>query len=209
MRQREMLIEVAAKHAQHMQKALTQMNIKVHNVISDITGKTGLAIIGGERNRQALAQLRHPRIRADTSTIARSLEGHSRDEHLFELEQARDLYRVYKGKVAECDERIEALLGELGDSDDPRPPLEKPRGAPRKAKNTPAFDARSYPISPGTCGACSTPAFDARSYFYQVTGVDLTRIDGVDASTALKVIREIGWDMSRWENVKHSPRGWA
>ena len=187
MRQREMLIEVAARHVQHLQKALTQMNIKVHNVISDITGKTGLAIIdailGGERDPLALARLRDPRIRADTSTIARSLEGHWRDEHLFELEQARELYGVYQDKIAECDERIEALLGGLGDSGDPRPPLEKPRRRPKKSKNAPAFDARSH--------------------LYQVTGVDLTRIDGVDASTALKVISEIGWDMSRWETVKH------
>ena len=186
-RQREMLIEAAAKHVQHMQKALTQMNVKVHNVISDITGKTGLAIIdailGGERDPHALARHRDSRVKADASTIARSLEGHWRDEHLFELEQARDLYRVYQAKVAECDERIEALLGGLGDSGDPRPPLEKPRRRPKKSKNAPAFDARSH--------------------LYQLTGVDLTRIDGVNDHTALKVISEIGWDMSRWETVKH------
>ena len=186
MRQRAMLVEGAARHVQHMQKALTQMNVKLQHVISDITGTTGLAIVdaivGGERDPLKLAQLRDPRIRADTSTIARSLEGHWREEHIFELAQARELYRVYQGKIAECDRKLEALLEEWDDSGDPRPPLDKP-GRSKRAKNAPAFDVRSH--------------------LYRMTGVDLTRIDGVDAHTALKVISEVGVDMSRWETPKH------
>jgi len=186
LRQRERLVEYAAAHIQHMQKALTQMNVKLQHVISDITGTTGLAIIdaivGGERDPLELARLRHPRIQAEASTIARSLQGHWREEHVFELAQALELYRVYQGKIAECDRKLEALLEEFGDSGDPRPPLEKPRRS-KRAKNAPAFDVQSH--------------------LYRMTGVDLTRIDGVDAHTALKVISEIGVDMSRWPTPKH------
>ncbi len=112
LRQRAMLVEHAATHVQHMQKALTQMNVKLHHVIRDITGKTGMAIIEaivqGERNPRRLARLRDPRTKSDEATIARSLQGHWRQEHLFELTQALELYRTYQAKIAECDREIEA-----------------------------------------------------------------------------------------------------
>ena len=99
LRQRAMLVEYASHHIQHMQNALTQMNVKLQHVISDITGKTGMdimeAIVGGERDPQKLARLRDRRIKADEATIARSLRGHWRDEHIFELTQALELYRLY------------------------------------------------------------------------------------------------------------------
>ena len=99
LRQRAMLVEYASQHIQHMQKALTQMNVKLQHVIRDITGKTGMAIVeaivNGERDPRKLARLRDPRIKADTATIARSLRGHWREEHIFELTQALELYRVY------------------------------------------------------------------------------------------------------------------
>ena len=111
LRQRAMLVEYAAQHVQHMQKALTQMNVKLHQVISDITGKTGMtiveAIVAGERDPRKLAQLHDPRTKADEAAIARSLEGHWREEHIFELTQALELYRVYQSKIAECDRRVE------------------------------------------------------------------------------------------------------
>ena len=97
LRQRAMLVEYASQHIQHMQKALTQMNVKLQHVIRDITGKTGMAIIeaiaGGQRDPRKLARLRDPRIKADAATIARSLRGHWREEHIFELTQALELYR--------------------------------------------------------------------------------------------------------------------
>ena len=100
LRQRVMLVQYASHHIQHMQKALTQMNVKLHHVISDITGKTGMdiieAIVGGQRDPRRLAQLRDPRIKADEATIAKSLQGHWREEHIFELTQALELYRVYR-----------------------------------------------------------------------------------------------------------------
>ena len=178
-----MLVEYASHHVQHMQKALTQMNVKLQHVIRDITGKTGMdimeAIAGGERDPRKLARLRDPRTKADEATIAKSLQGHWREEHIFELTQA--LYRFYQDKIAECDREIEAQMERFEDSSDGEPPA--PNGKKRNQKNTPRFDVQGQ--------------------LYRMTGVDLTRIDGVDAYTALKVISEIGADMTKWPSAKH------
>ena len=186
LRQRAMLVEYAAHHIQHMHKALTQMNVKLQHVIRDITGKTGMAIIeaivNGEQDPLKLARLRDPRIRADEATIAQSLQEHWREEHIFELTQALELYRVYQGKIAECDLEIEAQLERLEDRGDGEPPVWK---------------------SNRTKSQKNAPDFDARSHLYRMTGVDLTRIDGVDAHTALKVVSEIGLDMTRWPTAGH------
>ena len=185
LRQRAMLVEYASQHIQHMQKALTQMNVKLQHVISNITGKTGMdiiaAIVDGERNPRKLARLRDPRIKADEATIARSLRGHWREEHLFELTQALELYRFYQDKITECDREIEAQLEQFEDRSDGEPPA--PNGKKRNQKNAPRFDVQGQ--------------------LYRMTGVDLTRIDGVDAYTALKVISEIGTDMTKWPSAKH------
>jgi len=112
LRQRAMLLEYASHHVQHMQKALTQMNVKLYHVISDITGNTGTeiieAIVGGQRDPRQVARLQDRRIRADEKTIAKSLQGHWKEEHIFELAQALELYRLYQDKIAECDREIEA-----------------------------------------------------------------------------------------------------
>ena len=185
LRQRAMLVEYASHHVQHMQKALTQMNVKLQHVISDITGKTGMeiieAIVGGQRDPVKLAQLRDPRIKADEATIAKSLRGHWREEHIFELTQALELYRFYHAKIAECDREIEAQLERFEDRSDGEPPA--PNGKKRNQKNAPRFDVWTH--------------------LNRMTGVDLTRIDGVDAYTALKVISEIGTDMTKWPSAKH------
>ena len=186
LRQRAMLVEYASHHIQHMQKALTQMNVKLQHVISDVTGKTGTqiieAIVKGERDPGKLAQLRDHRARADEETIAKSLQGHWREEHIFELTQALELYRVYQGKIAECDREIEAQLERFDDRGVGQPPAAK---SGRK----------------GSQG--NAPRFDIRTQLYRMTGVDLTRIDGVDGYTALKVVSEIGTDMSKWPSAKH------
>ena len=185
LRQRAMLVEYASHHIQHMQKALTQMNVKLQHVISNITDQTGMAIIeaivSGERDPRQLAKLRDHRIRADEATIAKSLRGHWREEHIFELTQALELYRVYQAKIAECDREIEAQLERFEDRSDGEPPA--PNGKTPHQGNAPRFDVRTH--------------------LYQMTGVDLTRIDGVDAYTALKVISEIGTDMTKWESAGH------
>ena len=160
-------------------------------MISDITGKTGKtgktgmeiikAIVQGERNPRRLAQLRDRRTKADERTIAKSLQGHWRKEHLFELTQALELYRTYQAKIAECDREIEAQLEQFEDRSDGEPPA--PNGKKRNQK--------------------SAPRFDVQGQLYRMTGVDLTRIDGVDGLTALKVISEVGTDMTRWPSAKH------
>ena len=185
LRQRAMLVEYASHHIQHMQKALTQMNVKLQHVISNIMGKTGMkiieAIVRGERNPRKLAGLRDPRTRADEAAIARSLQGHWREEHIFELTQALELYRTYQDKIAQCDREIEAQLERFEDRSDGEPPA--PNGKKRNQKNAPRFDVQGQ--------------------LYRMTGVDLTRIDGVDAHTALKVVSEVGTDMTKWPTAKH------
>ena len=185
LRQRAMLVEYASHHIQHMHKALTQMNVKLQHVIRDITGKTGMdiieAIVGGERDPRKLARLRDPRIKADEATIARSLQGHWREEHIFELTQALELYRVYRSKIAECDREIEAQLERFEDRSDGESPASN--GKKRNQGNAPRFDVQGQ--------------------LYRMTGVDLTRIDGVDGFTALKVISEVGADMTKWPSAKH------
>ena len=185
LRQRAMLVEYASHHIQHMQKAVTQMNVKLQHVIRDITGKTGMdiieAIVQGERSPRRLARLRDHRIKADEATIAKSLQGHWREEHIFELTQALELYRAYQARIAECDREIEAQLEQFEDRSDGEPPA--PNGKKRNQKNAPRFDVQGQ--------------------LYRMTGVDLTQIDGVDGFTALKVVSEVGTDMTKWESAKH------
>ena len=128
-----------------------------------------------------LRRLRDRRIKADEATIARSLQGHWREEHIFELTQALELYRFYQGKIAECDREIEAQLERFEDRSDGGPLASNGR---RRSQG-------------------NAPRFDVRTHLYRMTGVDLTRIDGVDAYTALKVIREIGTDMTKWPSAKY------
>ena len=133
-----MLVEYASQHVQHMQKALTQMNVKLQHVIRDITGKTGMdiieAIVKGERSPRRLAQLRDPRIKSDEKTIAKSLRGHWRQEHIFELTQALELYRTYQDKIAQCDREIEAQLERFEDRSEGEPPLPMARSAIRRTR---------------------------------------------------------------------------
>ena len=142
LRQRAMLVEYASHHIQHMHKALTQMNVKLQHVIRDITGKTGMdiieAIVVGERDPRKLARLRDRRIKADEATIARSLQGHWREEHIFELAQALELYRFYQDKIAECDREIEAQLERFEDRSDGESPASN--GKKRNQGNAPRFD---------------------------------------------------------------------
>lgn len=123
MRHRQGLGEMAAQHVQHMQKALTQMNVQIHHVINDVTGLTGMAIVDaivqGERDASKLAQLRDPRIKASPETIRKSLVGNWRAEHLFTLRQSRDLYRAYQRQIEACDQEIEKLLQQTPPRVDP------------------------------------------------------------------------------------------
>ena len=172
-RQRMTLVRYASSHIQHMQKALLQMNLQLSNVVSDISGVTGMriirAIVGGERDPMALARLRDPRCRSSESTIARSLHGHFRPEHLFSLKQAVDLYEFYQTQIAECDREILAQLT--------------------------GFDAAD--------ASGNGPPTSVDEALQRISGVDLTDIDGIDTTSALKIIAEVGTDMSRWSSAKH------
>jgi transposase len=186
MRQRAALLADAARDIQHMQKALTQMNSKLQHVVSDMTGVTGLAIIkailAGERDPTVLARLREPRCKQDETAIAQALYGTWRDEHLFALQQALERYEFQHRHLAACDARIAAHLATFADQSHGAP-LPSKRGQRRRHRNRPAFEPRG-PL-------------------YRMTGVDLTQIEGIDETTALTVLSEIGSDMSKWPSEKH------
>jgi len=188
LRQRATLVRYAASHIQHMQKALNQMNLMLHTVVSDITGVTGMkilrAILRGERDPKKLAGYRDRRCKKDEDTIAKALEGHYREEHLFSLKQAVELFDIYQEKIAACDREIENILNQFDDKVDP----EQSQLAPEPKKRKPSRNE---------------PKFDLRSHLYRISGVDLTRIDGITAYGALTIISEIGVDMSHWKTVKH------
>lgn len=185
-RQRERLLEYAAAHVQHMQKALTQMNLKLQHVVADIAGQTGMRIIrsilAGTRDPQALADLRDGRCKRSAEDIARALEGHYRPEHVFALEQAVALYDAYQERIAACDRKIEAALAPLSAPEACAEPLPPPGGKTRQ-KNALAFDVRTA--------------------LFGVVGVDLTRIHGLGPSLALKLVAECGTDLSAWPTAKH------
>jgi len=187
LRQRDMLVTGASQHIQHMQKALEQMNVKLTEVVSDITGVTGMAILKailrGVRDPAALAELRDPRCKESTATIARALQGSWRPEHLFALEQAVALYEFYHQQITACDRAIEAHLRTFADRSGGQALPERPHRRRRREANEPRFDARAR--------------------LYCLCGVDLTAIEGIEETTALVLLSEIGTDMSRWPSVKH------
>jgi transposase len=188
-RHRDMLIRYRAAHIQHIQKALQQMNLKLTNVVSDVTGVTGLAILkailAGERDPQHLAQYRQPECKHSEADIAKALAGNYREEHLFALKQAVELFEFYSQQMRACDEEIEAkyqtFKPQIDLEQSPPPP---PRQGRRKPKG-------------------NEPHFDVRTELYQMTGVDLTQIDSINGLTVQTVISEIGLDMNKWPTVKH------
>ena len=185
LRQRQMLIRYASQHVQHMQKALEQMNVKLTEVVADITGKTGMdvihAILAGQRDPLQRAQLRNEHCKVSEAGLAEALAGNWREEHLFELKQAVDLWEHYQGLIRECDRAIERSLGGLPDRADGQRLSPRPRV--RKLKPT-------------------APAYDARGLVHRACGVDLTAIEGIDQTTALVLLGEIGPDLSRFDTVK-------
>jgi len=191
MRHRNDLVEMASQHVQHMQKALTQMNVQFQHVISDITGVTGLAIldaiVAGERDPAVLAKLRDPRIKASEETIRKSLEGNWRAEHILVLKQRLSLYRSYLDQINDCDKEIERLLAAFDPKVDPE---QKPMPADRKQKQ------RRRKKKSGS------PDFDMRTEAYKLFGVDLTQIPGL-MMLVLTLFSEVGRDMSRWPTAAH------
>ena len=186
-RQRDSLIKSASTHVQRMQKALIQMNLHLHKVISDITGLTGMKIIrtivAGEQDPQILAALKDPRIKSSTADIAKALTGDYRSEHLFVLKQELTLYDVYQQEIAALDAEIEQCLASFAPKT-----LEAPPKTVKKRRKKPT---------------ANHPHFDLHHYLYRITGVDFTRINGLDALTVQTILSEVGLNPERFPTVKH------
>lgn len=186
LRHRDSLVQIATIHVQHMQKALDQMNIQLHHVISDITGVSGIAIIeailNGERDPMLLTQMCDKRIQASRQTIAAALIGDYRREHLFTLRQSLHAYRQCQDLIAACDREIEQHLAHFDSKIDLHAtPLPKPKDRHKPRRNQMKFDLRSE--------------------MYRIYGVDLTAVPGIDALTAHVLFAEIGPDLSRFGTV--------
>jgi len=186
-RHRESLIQMASQHTQHIQKALDQMNLQIHHVLSEITGWSGLrildAILAGDRDPVALAKLCNWRVRTSREIVAKALEGDYRPEHVFTLRQSLAGYRYCQDLIAEVDEELDKYLRDL------------PNAVEAQASPPPRTKTRAYQKQH------NDPAFDLRGELYRIVGVDLTDIPGINAVTAQTIVSEIGTDVSRFRNA--------
>jgi transposase len=194
LRHRENMVRYAGAHIQQMQKALTQMNVQLHNVISDITGKTGLAILdailAGERDPDKLAEYRDNRIKASKETISKSLVGDYRPEHLFSLRQALSAYRHYQQLLDECDTEIERMLSQF-----------EPRAAP--PDNPDGASPRSTSNKPARGNVLRFQHTDLNNELYRLYGTDLTQVPALGALTLYTLFAELGRDLSAFPSDKH------
>jgi transposase len=184
-RHRGSLLEMAAEHIQHMQKALSQMNLQLHHVLSDITGTSGQAILdailAGKRDPVGLAQLCHSRVKSPRDKVAQALVGDYRPEHLFTLKQSLEGYRYYQKLILELDQETARFMQALPTAtQQPMPPRTKATAYHRQGND---------------------PQFDLRAELYRIAGVDLTDIPGVSAATAQVILTEIGTDVSRFRHA--------
>lgn len=187
LRQRERLLDFTAAHIQHMQKALTLMNIQLHHVVSDVTGANGMkvirAIVGRQRDPYVLAKMRDVRCKASLDTIRAALVGNYQPEHLFALSQSLALYDFYQERIEDCDRQIEHSLAVLDvDKVNPEAPMPKAKHRTKQPNEV---------------------SFDVRSVLYQLTGQDLTQIHGIGPYLALRLLAECGTDLSKWRTAKH------
>jgi transposase len=183
LRHRESLVQMASTHVNHMQKALDQMNLQVHQVISDIVGQTGLAIVDaildGERDPLKLAKLRNERIKASEEVIAKSLVGDYRPEHLFTLRQSLAAYRSYQKLIDDCDREIRQRLHDFQ-------PSHSPAETPEDEKSS--KKARS-------------PDGVLKSELKRAFGIDLTQIPGIRTGIAQTLFGEIGPDFTKFRSA--------
>src|SRR5262245_5373973 len=178
LRHRESLVELASVHVQHMQKALDQMNLQIHHVISDITGVTGLAItdaiVEGQRDPDELAKLRDRRIKASLETVTKSLVGDYRPEHIFALKQSRSAYRHYQQLITDCEQEIQHLVETFQNKD----------GTP-----TASGPSTETSVSPDS-------RFDLHNHLERIYGIDLTEVPGLDCLLIQTIFGETGQDLS-------------
>ncbi|MDH4567071.1 IS110 family transposase [Pseudomonas sp. BN414] len=187
LRLRERHLDYAAAHIQHMQKALTHMNLQLHHVVTDITGATGMriirAIVAGERDALTLARMRDTRCKSSLEIIRSALIGNYQPEHVFALAQALAMYDAYQKQLELCDQQIARSLHQLAQQRPlPGEPLPKPRHPTRRP---------------------NALNFDVRTLLYQLVGVDLTQIHGIGPYLALRLVAECGTDLSRWRTAQH------
>ena len=187
LRLRERHLDYAAAHIQHMQKALTHMNLQLHHVVADITGATDMriirAIVASERNAATLATMRDTRCKSSTEIIQSALVGNYQPEHVFALDQALAMHDAYQAQLEICDQQIAQSLLRLSQQKPmPSKPLPKPRHRTRQP---------------------NALNFDVRTLLYQLIGVDLTQIHGIGPYLALRLVAECGIDLSRWRTAQH------
>lgn len=187
LRVRERLSDYAAAHIQHMQKALTFMNLQLNLVVADVTGATGMRIIRaiakGERDPVMLATYRDTRCKSSQKTIEEALKGNYQPEHIFALRQALAMYDAYQVQIQECDVEIEVVLAKLSlGIAKPSAPIPKPKHRTKQPNEL---------------------KFDVRTALFNLVGADLTQIHGLGPYLALRMISECGTDMSRWPSAKH------
>ena len=187
-RHRAGLVTQASSAIQRMQKALTEMNIQLANVLSDLSGVSGMAIgqaiLGGERDPKVLAALADPQVKAPREVIEKSLQGNWRDELLFVLKQEVEMYRMYQERMRACDLRLQGHLKSM------------------QAK----VDLTAQPLGPrpkGKRARGNAPQFDLRTELYRISGVDWTQVDGIDVQVAQSVIAEVGVDLRAFPSEKH------
>jgi len=185
LRERENMTSIRTQCIQQMQKSLDQMNIRVHHAVSDIDGKTGMAIVGaivsGERDPKVLAALRDPRCKKSVKQIAEELTGTWREEHLFNLGQAYQTLLFMNERIAEYDEKSADMFKALADASGNEPP------PPAKEKLT-VKERRNL---------------EEKCILQQFVGFDMTSITGIGYETAAIVSSEIGIDLSRFYTEKH------
>ena len=188
-RQRQNHVRSAASCIHRMDKVLTEMNVRLSSAVTDLSGATGLAIIqaivDGERDPHELATYRDPRVKATEDEIARQLHGNWQEDLLFRLRQELSAYRFWQTLMAECDQELAKLLRAFPDRSAGVALPEETRKNRRKKK------------------LGNSPQFDLRQLLYLMSGVDLSRIDGIGVSTAMTVVAEAGYDMSPWPTADH------
>lgn len=196
-RQHSSLIEHRSPHIQHMQKALLEMNIQLSTHIRDITGLTGTriinAILEGERDEKVFATLVDHRCKKSSKEIAESLRGNYRSEHLFTLKQAKNLYDYYSQLIGECEQEIEKALNELSKLESRLPELEKTNTCPT---------LQSYNKSTKK-NKCKNFDFPVTALLQNICGIDIAETPGIDRTTALKILAELGGNVDSWRTSKH------
>ena len=187
-RHRGGLVAQSSSTIQRIQKVLTEMNIQLSNVLSDLSGASGMAIVQailkGERDPKALAALADPQVKASRAVIAKSLQGNWREELLFVLKQEVEMYRMYQERIGTCDEKVQEQLRTLSSK----------------------VDLKAQPVGPrpkGKRARGNAPKFDLRTELYRITGVDWTQVDGIDVQIAQSVIAEVGVDLRAFPSEKH------